>query len=146
MNIVNFQKFVERIDPRLNKDERKEKIIQIAESSQFTECYSENLVLMDCIQYEINIVENNGIKTGVLFCDLNKLKKRSFHPSLYTPFTSDFFREQANIHDFWFVFVEETPHIQFKKFTDFIEEHKLKDYYSKIFLFRFFESTIHQLK
>ncbi len=145
MNIEAFQRFLERIDPNLSKDEKKEKMIQIADSSHFTECYSAELTLMDCVQYEINIMNYKGSKIGILFCDLKKLSKRAFHPFLYTPFTSDFFREQTNIKEFWFVFVEEALNPSYEKFNDFIEEHKLKDYYSRIFLFRYFESNILQL-
>jgi len=146
MNIENFQKILDRIDPGLNKDEKRDKMIQIADSSHFMECYSTKLTLLDCVQYEINIVDYDGIKAGILFCDLSKLKKSAFHPSLYTPLSSDFFREQINIEEFWFVFVEETLNAHLKKFTDFIKEHKLSDYYNRIFLFSFFESNIRRLK
>lgn len=146
MNIEAFQKLLERIDPELSKDEKKDKIIQIADSSHFMECYSTKLILMDGLQYEINLVEQNGKKTGLLFCDMKKLKKDSYHPSQYTPFSSSFFREQTRVEEFWFVFVEEAVNPNIKKFLDFIGKHNLGCHYNKIFLFSFFESTILQLK
>lgn len=146
MNIDTFQTFLERIDPTLTKEEKKDKMVQIADISLFTQCYSTQLTFMGCIEYDINIMEHNGIKTGILFCDLKKLKRDSFNPWLYTPFSSEFFRSQTNIDDFWFVFVEETINIPFKKFIDFMEDNHLTDYYSKIFLLSYFESNLHQLK
>lgn len=146
MNIETFQRLLERIEPELSKDEKKEKIVQIADMSRFVECYSAPLVLKGCMEYEINIMEHEGVPIGVLFCELQKIKKGSFHPSFYTPFSSDFFREQTNVKDFWFVFVEESTGRNLKQFDDFIEKHSLNVYYNRIFLFSFFESTIHQLK
>jgi len=145
MNMERFQKFLERIDPGLSKDAKKDKIVQIADINRFVESYTTKLTLMGCMEYEINIVEQNGTKTGVLFCDLTQINKSSFNPILYTPFTSDFFREQTNVNTFWFVFVEENQNTPFKQFSEFIKIHQLKEYYSKIFLFRYFESSIHQL-
>ncbi len=146
MNIDTFQTFLERIDPALTKEEKKDKMVQIADISLFTQCYNTQITFMGCIEYDINIIEQNGIKTGILFCDLNKLKKDSFNPWMYTPFSSPFFRSQTNVDDFWFVFVEEHINPNAKKFTDFIEQNSLTDFYSKIFLLSYFESTLHQLK
>lgn len=146
MNIDTFQTFLERIDPALTKEEKKDKMVQIADISLFTQCYNTQITFMGCIEYDINIIEQNGIKTGILFCDLKKLKKDSFNPWLYTPFSSAFFRSQTNVDDFWFVFVEEHINPNTKKFTDFIEQNNLTDFYSKIFLLSYFESTLHQLK
>src|SRR5690554_546032 len=100
MNIDSFQRFLARVEPGLTKEEKKDKITQIADVSLFTECYNADLTFMGCIEYEINIMEQNGIKKGVLFCDVNKLKKDSFNPWLYTPFSSNFFRSQINIKEF----------------------------------------------
>lgn len=146
MNIDSFQRFLARVEPGLTKEEKKDKITQIADVSLFTECYNADLTFMGCIEYEINIMEQNGIKKGVLFCNVNKLKKDSFNPWLYTPFSSNFFRSQINIKEFWFVFVDETSDKSYQKFIDFAEENNLTDYYSKIFLLSYFDSELHHLK
>ena len=65
MNIDTFQTFLERIDPALTKEEKKDKMVQIADMNLFTQCYSTQLTFMGCIEYDINIIEHNGTKTVI---------------------------------------------------------------------------------
>ena len=123
----------------LTDSQQEEKIIQLIDLHHFIECYNEYILVIDCIRYPINIIEENGIRKGILFFDLKYSSSQDINQS-------NIFKEQYNLTELWFVFVEEDVSTCKKTYTDFITEEGLEIFYDKIFLFNFFQSAIHPLK
>ncbi|WP_278354091.1 MULTISPECIES: hypothetical protein [Bacteroidota] len=145
MDIIEFQKLAEQINPLLNDDEKEERVIQIVDLRKFMACCNLDLKIIDCITSEINVVEHNNEKIGILFIELTKCTVRSsFIKTFYDKIVYQ--SEKLNTKRLWFVFVEENPLSDFSKFINFIENHGLSNLFDKIFLFQFYESVIHQLK
>ena len=133
MQVVKFKSFLEHLDET------------VIEGAQVTDCYSKSITLMGCLQYEINVVDFEGVKAGVLFCERKKMELSLFSTLWAKPLSSTFIKEQIDIDEFWFVFVEEEWTRNVRVFDDFIEEHDLRGNYNKIFSMSLVEPTIRHL-
>ncbi len=142
MELKVFQELTERIDLEcfyLTPSQQEEKVIQLIDLHHFVESYHDSLKVIDYINHPINIIEDNGVKKGILFYDL----KHNFPLDLLA---SEAFKRQFQLQELWFVFVEEDHIGNYNKHIDFLFENGIELFYNRIFTFNFFQSTIHSLK
>lgn len=142
MELTVFQELTEEITLEcfyMTESQQEEKVIQLIDLHHFVECYDSKIKILSYIHHPINIIEEDGIKKGILFYDL----KHS------TPFDWNVFEEFKRRHqlkEIWFVFVEEDPISDTTRHAEFITENSIEIFYDKIFLFHFFQSAIQPLK
>lgn len=142
MELTIFQELTDRIDLEcfyMTPSQQEEKIIQIIDLHHFIESYNQSLKVIDYISHPINIIEDSGMKKGILFYDL----KHSFPLDLLA---SEAFKKQHNLQELWFVFVEEDHVDNFNRHINFLVENGIEFFYNRIFLFNFFQSIIYHLK
>ena len=142
MELAVFQELTKEITLEcfyMTESQQEEKVIQLIDLHHFAECYHEHLKILNYIHHPINIIEEKGIRKGILFYDM----KHS------TPFDWNAFEEfkKCNeLKELWFVFVEEDLTAGSTSYTDFIIENSIEIFYDRIFRFNFFQSAIQQLK
>jgi len=142
MELKVFQELTDQIDLEcfyMTPSQQEEKIIQLIDLHHFIESYNQSLKVIDYINHPINIIEDNGIKKGILFYDL----KQNFPLDLLA---SEAFKKQHQIQEIWFVFVEEDHIKNYNRHIDFLVENGIDFFYDRIFTFNFFQSVIHSLK
>ena len=142
MELNIFQKLTDQIDIEcfyLTPSQQEEKVIQLIDLHHFVESYHDSLKVIDYINHPINIIEDDGVKKGILFYDL----KHNFPLDLLA---SEAFKRQYQLQELWFVFVEEDHIVNYNKHIDFLLENGIELFYNRIFTFNFFQSTIHSLK
>lgn len=142
MELAVFQELTEEITSEcffMTESQQEEKVIQIIDLHHFTECFDPNIKILNYLQHPINIIEQDGIKKGILFYNLK-------HSSFIDCNTSEEFKKRHELSEIWFVFVEEETVTNTIHHTDFIIENSLEIFYDHIFLFQFFQSDIKRLK
>lgn len=142
MELNAFQELSEKITLEcfyMSDSQQEEKIIQLIDLHHFIECYNESLKVIDYVNNPVNIIEENGIRKGILFYDLK------FSAAL-NPYASEEFKKQHHLEELWFVFVEEDANTNSGQHSDFIIENGIEIFYDKIFVFNFFQSIITHLK
>ncbi|WP_045502690.1 hypothetical protein [Chryseobacterium sp. StRB126] len=142
MELAVFQEFTEEITSEcffMTESQQEEKVIQLIDLHHFIECFDPNIKILNYLQHSINIIEQKGIKKGILFYNL----KNSFFVDCNT---SEEFKRRHELAELWFVFVEEDTVINTTHHTDFIIENSLEIFYDNIFLFQFFQPDIRKLK
>ncbi|KQT35762.1 hypothetical protein ASG22_01710 [Chryseobacterium sp. Leaf405] len=142
MELSAFQELSEKITLEcfyMSDSQQEEKIIQLIDLHHFVECYNQSLKVIDYVNNPVNIIEENGIKKGILFYDLK-------FSSALNPYESDTFKKENNLQELWFVFVEEDTKTLHSQHSDFITENALEIFFDKIFVFNFFQSLITSLK
>lgn len=142
MELTVFQELTEQINLEcffMTDSQQEEKVIQVIDLHHFIESYNQSLKVIDYISHPINIIDDNGVKKGILFYDL----KHTFPLNLIA---SEAFKKQNHIDELWFVFVEEDHLTSFNKHIDFLVENGIELFYDRIFIFNFFQSAIHTLK
>jgi len=142
MELTVFQELTEQINLEcffMTDSQQEEKVIQVIDLHHFIESYNQSLKVIDYISHPINIIDDNGVKKGILFYDL----KHTFPLNLIA---SEAFKKQNHIDELWFVFVEEDYLTSFNKHIDFLVENGIELFYNRIFIFNFFQSAIHTLK
>ncbi|SFN00965.1 hypothetical protein SAMN05421594_0335 [Chryseobacterium oleae] len=142
MELAVFQELTEEITLEcfyMTETQQEEKVIQLIDLHHFVECYHSEIRILSYLQHPINIVEENGVKKGILFFDL-----KHFAPFDWNAFEE--FKRRNHIKELWFVFVEEDPIPDTIRHSDFITENSLDIFYDKIFVFNFFQSAIQPLK
>lgn len=142
MELAVFQKLTEEITLEcfyMTESQQEEKIIQLIDLHHFLECYHSYIKILSYIHHPINIVDEDGIRKGILFYDLK-------HSTLFDPNTFKEFKRCNGLKEIWFVFVEEDPINDTFRHNDFIIKNDVEAFSDKIFLFNFFQSVIHQLK
>lgn len=142
MELTVFQELTEQINLEcffMTDSQQEEKVIQVIDLHHFIESYNQSLKVIDYISHPINIIDDNGVKKGILFYDL----KHTFPLNLIA---SEAFKKQNHIDELWFVFVEEDHLTSFNKHIDFLVENGIELFYNRIFIFNFFQSAIHTLK
>lgn len=142
MELAVFQDLTEEITLEcfyMTESQQEEKVIQLIDLHHFLECYHSQINILSYIHHPINIVEENGVKKGILFYDL-----RHSLPFDWNAFEE--FKRHHRLKELWFVFVQEDPITDTFRYTDFINENSLEIFYDKIFLFNFFQSAIQPLK
>lgn len=142
MELTTFQELTEEIATKcfyMTDCEQEEKVIQLIDLHHFIECYHSNFKILEYINYPVNIIEEHGIKKGILFYDIK-------HPTPLDFNLFEAFKRQNHLKEMWFVFVEEDAIVHSEKYFRFIIENCIEIFYDKIFLFNFFQSTIKELK
>jgi len=123
----------------MTDSQQEEKVIQLIDLHHFIASYNESLKVIDYIHHPINIIEENGVKKGVLFYDMK-------HSHALDIYESELFKNHHQIQELWFVFVEEENISQSEKYMDFIQLNAIETFYDRIFMFNFFQSTINAIK
>lgn len=142
MELNVFQKLTEQITQEcyfMTDSQQEEKVIQLIDLHHFIESYNQSLKVIDYIHHPINIIEENGIKKGILFYDMK-------HSHALDIYESELFKNHHQIQELWFVFVEEESVSQVEKYINFIQINAIETFYDRIFMFNFFQSTINAIK
>lgn len=142
MELNVFQKLTEQITQEcyfMTDSQQEEKVIQLIDLHHFIASYNESLKVIDYIHHPINIIEENGVKKGVLFYDMK-------HSHALDIYESELFKSHHQIQELWFVFVEEENASKAEKYMDFIQLNAIETFYDRIFMFNFFQSTINIIK
>ncbi|MBM7420766.1 MULTISPECIES: hypothetical protein [Chryseobacterium] len=142
MELNVFQKLTEQITQEcyfMTDSQQEEKVIQLIDLHHFIASYNESLKVIDYIHHPINIIEENGVKKGVLFYDMK-------HSHALDIYESELFKNHHQIQELWFVFVEEENISKAEKYMDFIQLNAIDTFYDRIFMFNFFQSTINTIK
>jgi hypothetical protein len=142
MELNAFQELSEKITLEcfyMSESQQEEKIIQLIDLHHFIECYNQSMKVIDYVNNPVNIIEEEGIKKGILFYDLK-------FSSPLNPYESEEFKKQNKLQELWFVFVEEDTRTSPGQHSDFIIENGVEIFYDKIFVFNFFQSTINIIK
>lgn len=142
MELNVFQKLTEQITQEcyfMPDSQQEEKVIQLIDLHHFIASYNESLKVIDYIHHPINIIEENGVKKGILFYDMK-------HSHALDIYESELFKSHHQIQELWFVFVEEENASKAEKYMDFIQLNAIEAFYDRIFMFNFFQSTINAIK
>lgn len=142
MELNVFQKLTEQITQEcyfMTDSQQEEKVIQLIDLHHFIASYNESLKVIDYIHHPINIIEENGVKKGILFYDMK-------HSHALDIYESELFKDHHQIQELWFVFVEEENISKAEKYMDFIQLNAIETFYDRIFMFNFFQSTIDAIK
>lgn len=142
MELNVFQKLTEQITQEcyfMTDSQQEEKVIQLIDLHHFIESYNQSLKVIDYIHHPINIIEENGVKKGILFYDMK-------HSHALDIYESELFKNQHQIQELWFVFVEEESVSQVEKYINFVQLNAIDTFYDRIFMFNFFQSTINAIK
>jgi len=142
MELNVFQKLTEQITQEcyfMTDSQQEEKVIQLIDLHHFIASYNESLKVIDYIHHPINIIEENGVKKGILFYDMK-------HSHALDIYESELFKNHHQIQELWFVFVEEENISKAEKYMDFIQLNAIETFYDRIFMFNFFQSTINAIK
>lgn len=147
--LKDLQEFIGEImdNSSLTEKQQEEKIIQVVDLYHFICCYEQNLTIIDCIQHRISLIDDDGIKKGIYFCDLVYETDYFFDELLYESAAISAFKSQWNVKELWFVIVEEyfTAN-SLTEITDFIKRNNVGSLYDKIFHCNFYRSIIKILK
>lgn len=142
MELNVFQKLTEQITQEcyfMTDSQQEEKVIQLIDLHHFIESYNQSLKVIDYIHHPINIIEENGVKKGILFYDMK-------HSHALDIYESELFKNHYHLQELWFVFVEEESVSQVEKYVNFIQLNAIETFYDRIFMFNFFQSTINTIK
>ncbi|MDY0931924.1 MULTISPECIES: hypothetical protein [unclassified Chryseobacterium] len=142
MELNVFQKLTEQITQEcyfMTDSQQEQKVIQLIDLHHFIESYNQSLKVIDYIHHPINIIEENGVKKGILFYDMK-------HSHALDIYESELFKNHHQIQELWFVFVEEENVSKAEKYIDFIQLNAIETFYERIFMFNFFQSTINAIK
>lgn len=142
MELTTFQELTQEISQEcffMTASQQEEKVIQLIDLHHFIECFNAKIKILSYLHHSINIVNHEGKKKGILFCDLK-------HSAVPDSNTSEEFRRRFGLSELWFVFVEETFVPDTACYTDAIIENSLDIFYDRIFTFNFFQSIIQPLK
>jgi hypothetical protein len=118
---------------------------ELAYLCHFVECYRPSMHIAGWQNHPVYMMEDEGIQTGIAFCDLqlpwllsidNELKcgDSHFNPCL------------GNIAEIWLVIVAKDARPDDPFFTTLTTNHDLSSTFDKIFHFDFFQSTIQIIK
>mgnify|MGYP003585861413 CR=1 FL=1 len=148
MTLEKFQEHAALImaNPNLSDKQQEKKIIQLADITRFVEKYNPDLHIVDYTT-PVNVVEREGNRYGILFCDSNILfESQNNDVYLTNPYTLEISKRALVIQELWLVFVEDQCHLSLKPFLTFLEKNTLNTLYNKIFFLNYFQSVIHELK
>src|SRR5450631_523477 len=103
-----LQEFTAQIldDPLLSGSQQEEKMIQVLDLCHFIDIYKQSLIIVD-YAHKINIVEEDGVRKGVYFCDLLYNTRYCFDSWYYKQDNLKEIRSQLRTKELWFVIVEE---------------------------------------
>jgi hypothetical protein len=129
----------------LSGSQQEEKIIQIFDLCHFVENYKQSLRIVD-FEDKVNIIEDDGARKGIYFCDLLYNAAHSLEHSFYSQAFLESLKRQSDLDELWFVVVEEN--FVSENMSDskaFIKKNKVEDLYDKIFYFNYSQSIIKKI-
>lgn len=148
MNLLDMlQEYTTHImdDPCLSGKQQEEKIIQVFDLCHFVEIYKQSLRIID-FEDEINIIEDDGARKGIYFCDLLYNSSHPFERSLYSQAFLKTLKIQSDLSELWFVVVEEN--FVSENMNDskaFIKKYNVEELYDRIFYFNYSRSIIKKI-
>lgn len=149
MNFIGkLQEFTSQImdDTLIAGSQREQKMIQVFDLCRFIEAYNNPIKIID-YTYKINVVEEEGIRKGIYFCDLVYNTKYVFDKWPYKPNNLKRMRSNLKVKELWFVsVVEKLAADNLSDSREFVEKHHVGNIYDKIFHFNFSQSSIKILK
>jgi len=149
MNLSDMlQEFTAQIldDPLLSGSQQEEKMIQVLDLCHFIDIYKQSLIIVD-YAHKINIVEEDGVRKGVYFCDLLYNTRYCFDSWYYKQDNLKEIRSQLKTKELWFVIVEENLSAgDLKASKEFVQKNNVGGLYDRIFYFNFSQSTIKSIK
>lgn len=148
MSVKQFQILAEQIieSPLVAENQQEEKLIQLADLCRFIECYKPSILIKEVWKHKINVIEDEGVRKGVVFFDSKALSTQSFDLSLLNLYALEAYKAQTNVADLWIVFIEDGLRGKDDQFANFIEKRSIGSFYDKIFCFDFFQCKIQSLK
>jgi hypothetical protein len=148
MNLLDMlQEYTTQImdDPCLTGRQQEEKIIQVFDLCHFVEIYKQSLRIID-FEDEINIVEDDGARKGIYFCDLLYTTTHPFECSLYNQAFLKNIKRQSDLNELWFVVVEENFISEnMNNSKAFIKKNNVEDLYDTVFYFNYSRSIIKKI-
>lgn len=145
MNLSNMlQEFATQIldDSLLSGGQQEEKMIQVLDLCHFIDIYKQSLKIVD-YGHKINIVEEDGVRKGIYFCDLLHKTRNSFDSWFFKQNNLREIRSQLKIKELWFVIVEENLSAgDLKASKEFVQNNNVDNLYDRIFYFNLLQSTI----
>ncbi|MDM1137186.1 hypothetical protein ACTS9K_07465 [Empedobacter sp. ULE_I145] len=134
MSVKNFNHWVNKLNLLdFSATEKEDKIIQITDLNRFIQCYDPTLEIVDCIHHDFCIIEKNELIKEVKLMDISNLINNE---------TISINRNKES----WFVLVNDKLDTTLKSILKTIEEHNISKIYDKVFVFNFFQSSIHEIK
>lgn len=132
------------LNPMLDEEQQEIKIIQLTDLIRFTESYKPSIEIID-YSHSVNVVRDENIRKGILFYDQKLLKNPSMYSSFLTKSYIEILKIQNNVHELWFVFVDDNLNADRQNIEKFIKENNVMEMYDRVFLFDFFESQTNRL-
>lgn len=146
MKVMYVQKWFDEVllNPMLDEEQQELKIIQLTDLIRFTESYKPSIEIID-YSHSLNVVRDENIRKGILFYDHKLLKNPLMYSSFLTKSYIEILKIQNNVHELWFVFVDDSLNAGSHDIKEFIKENNVAEIYDEVFLFDFFESQTHKL-
>lgn len=132
------------LNPMLDEEQQEIKIIQLTDLIRFTESYKPSIEIID-YSHSVNVVRDENIRKGILFYDQKLIKNPSMYSSFLTKSYIEILKIQNNVHELWFVFVDDNLNSESQNVEKFIKENNVTEMYDQVFLFDFFESKTKRL-
>lgn len=132
------------LNSMLDEEQQELKIIQLTDLIRFTESYKPSIEIID-YSHSLNIVRDENIRKGILFYDRKLLKNPLMYSSFLTKSYIEILKIRNNVHELWFVFVDDSLNAENHDIKEFIEENNVAEIYDEVFLFDFFESQTYKL-
>ena len=148
MNLSNtLQQFTSQImdDPLLSGGQQEQKMIQVFDLCHFIDVYGSTLKIVD-YKHKINVIDVEGIRKGIYFCDLIYNTRYYFDKWFYKRENIQNIRNQLKLKELWFVsVVENMADDDIEDTTAFVKRNGVKNMYDKIFYFNFSQSIIKKI-
>ncbi len=132
------------LNPMLDEEQQEIKIIQLTDLIRFVESYNPSIEIIG-YSHSLNIVSDENIRKGILFYDYKLLQHPLFFSSFFSHSYLEILKIQNNVHELWFVFVDDNLNAECQNIEKFIKENNVAEMYDKVFLFDFFESKASKL-
>jgi hypothetical protein len=133
-------------DPLLSGGQQEQKIIQVFDLCHFMDVYGQAFKIIN-YKHQINIIEDDGVRKGIYFCDLLYNTDYFLDRWFYKQNNIEDIRSQFKIKELWFVIVVESFSTDDLIDSEwFVQENGVNNLYDKIFYFNFSQSIIKKLK
>lgn len=132
------------LNPTLDEEQQEIKIIQLTDLIRFTESYKPSIEIID-YSHSVNVVRDENVRKGILFYDQKLLKNPSMYSSFLTKSYIEILKIQNNVHELWFVFVDDNLNAECQNIEKFIKDNNVAKIYDQVFHFDFFESKTNRL-
>jgi len=118
---------------------------ELAYLCHFVECYQPSMRIAGWQNHPVYIMEDQGIQTGIAFCDLQLPRFLSIDEE-FRSCDNRFNPCLGDIAEIWLVIVAKDVRADDPLFTTLTTNHEHSSIFDKIFHFDFFQSTIQIIK